>query len=301
MAASAVSPFVHEVLYYNDLVEFVAGTVPFVQAGVAAGEPCLVAVPPPRLQLIRAELGDLAARVTFVDMAAAGRNPGRILPDLRTFTDQHAPNRVRIVGEPIFVGRTTVAIPTCVRHESLLNAAFAEANVAILCPLDVTSFGHLIPYEERTHPTVITPDGRRRSLGYIDPRTMVAILNQPLPEPRHPFATAKAGAAEAVTRLIAAAATKAGLAEAATADLQQAATALLGPDTSARVWVEPDRLVCELREPGEPPDLLAGRLIPDPGSRPGWALATANRLCDLVQTHVTASMTVTRLHRQLSA
>ncbi|OXM61064.1 MEDS domain-containing protein, partial [Amycolatopsis vastitatis] len=50
-------PFVHPALFYRGADEYLAGTVPFIRSGLAAGEPVAVAVPGPNLALLRAELG----------------------------------------------------------------------------------------------------------------------------------------------------------------------------------------------------------------------------------------------------
>ena len=69
-------------------------------------------------------------------MAEVGRNPARILPwVLRAFA-RRPPGPVRIIGEPIFVGRAEAELGPCVQHEALINVAFAGGPVAILCPYD---------------------------------------------------------------------------------------------------------------------------------------------------------------------
>src|SRR4051812_46893124 len=89
-APRVTGPLVHQALFYRDTDEYLTGTVPFVRGGLELGEPVLVAVPEPRLRLLRGELGGAAARVRLVDMADAGRNPGRIIPKvLRAFADAH--------------------------------------------------------------------------------------------------------------------------------------------------------------------------------------------------------------------
>src|SRR5690606_18971591 len=101
-------PFHHPALFYRDDQEYLDGTVPFVREGLACGEPVAVAVPGDRLRLIRDALGADAEAVRLLDMREAGRNPGRIIPGvLRAFADAlPAGHRARIVGEPVWAGRT---------------------------------------------------------------------------------------------------------------------------------------------------------------------------------------------------
>ncbi|OXM59002.1 MEDS domain-containing protein, partial [Amycolatopsis vastitatis] len=78
-----------------------------------------------------------AEHVRLLDMTAAGRNPGRIIPGvLRAFADTHAEQAVRIIGEPIWPARTDDEYPACVQHEALINHAFTGRDVTILCPYD---------------------------------------------------------------------------------------------------------------------------------------------------------------------
>ena len=49
-----------------------AGTVPFIQAGLAAGMPVLVAVPGDHVDLLRADPAAIAADVRFIDMTRPG-------------------------------------------------------------------------------------------------------------------------------------------------------------------------------------------------------------------------------------
>src|SRR5205823_14149733 len=98
----AAGTFVHEGLFYRGTDEYLAGTVPFIEAGLAAGQPVLVAVPGDNLDKIRGALNGGAARVRFADMTRAGRNPGRIIPwVLHAFITEHAGRSPRIIGEPI--------------------------------------------------------------------------------------------------------------------------------------------------------------------------------------------------------
>lgn len=300
---------VHEALYYSDVDEFLVGTMAFVREGLRAGEPLLIAVPQPRLGALRGELGP-HDRVTFVDMAEEGRNPNRIIPwVLRTFTDRH-PGRVRVVGEPVYAGRPPEEVPPCVQHEALVNIAFADRDVSILCPYDVRQLAHIVPYAERTHPMVLAFGGRRPSTSYTDPYTVVALLNQPLPERRRvdDVVMFDASGMSALRRVVGAYAVESGMAPDRVADLQLAVTEIgtnavvhAGEKATLRVWRQSDRVICEIRGAGEISDIMAGRVVPSPESARGRGLLIANRLCDLVQTHTAPTGTTTRLHMRLSS
>jgi hypothetical protein len=68
-------------------------------------------------------------------MTVAGRNPGRIIPTvLLAFANAHPGRRVRLIGEPIWAGRSPVEYPACAQHEALINAAFTGRPATILCP-----------------------------------------------------------------------------------------------------------------------------------------------------------------------
>src|SRR5690349_24315373 len=97
-----VDPFVHPALFYRGDQEYLAGTIPFIRAGLDAGNPVAVAVPGRQLELLRGALGGDADRVHMLDMQVAGRNPGRIIPGvLRAFADAHPDaRRVWITGGP---------------------------------------------------------------------------------------------------------------------------------------------------------------------------------------------------------
>ena len=80
--AEAGQGFAHPALFYQGPWEYLAGTVPFILEGLSADIPVAVAAPDPRLQLLRDALGADADRVQLLDMAVAGRNPGRIIAEV---------------------------------------------------------------------------------------------------------------------------------------------------------------------------------------------------------------------------
>ncbi|GAA1803576.1 sensor histidine kinase [Planosporangium flavigriseum] len=302
--------FQHEVLVYGTPDELIAGTVPFVREGLDAGEPVLVAAPPASLEPIRSALGGSAAGVRFVDMTEEGRNPGRIIPGvLHAFVGEYAPKRVRVIGEPIWAGRSAAEYPACVQHEALINLAFADYDAAILCPYDGRRLTEAaLADAERTHPVVVTCAGRRDSAAYAAPESVVAAFNRPLADPATPPATLVFDADDlpAVRRFVAAHAGRAGLAPNRIADLavavnEVATNAVIhggGPGT-LRVWPERGSLLCEVSDPGQLTDPLAGRIPPGLDSEHGRGLLLVNYLCDLVRVHTDATSTTVRLHMRI--
>ncbi|HWH01083.1 MAG TPA: sensor histidine kinase [Pilimelia sp.] len=302
------TPFHHVGLLYRDQTEYRRAVTSFVRAGLAAGDPVLVAVPGARLDLLRAALSDVSDRVRFADMARAGRNPGRILPGvLLAFAAAHPGRRAWIVGEPIWPGRTEVEYPACVAHEALINDAFAGRDAAILCPYDADNLDHAaLADAQHTHPTMLDGDGLRPSPAYLPSVAARALYNVPLPAAPPDAATMSYhGEWElaAVRRFVTAEAAATGLGADRADDLAIAVNELAantvehtGGAGRVRIWREPGLLVCQIEDKGYLRDPLAGRVPPPPDTEGGRGLILANQLCDLVRIHTGAEGTRIRLH-----
>ncbi|MCC8249480.1 sensor histidine kinase [Saccharothrix luteola] len=300
--------FVHEALLYRDDEEYLAGTVPFVRDGVAAGEPVLVAVPQHGIGLLRRALGGLAEQVEFLDMRRAGRNPGRIIPGVLTaFTDNHAATgRVRIIGEPIWPGRTELEYPACVQHEALINTAFEDRPAWILCPYDTANLApEALRDAESTHPVVVEGQQRRPSAGYREPFMIAEEFNRPLPSPP-PDATTRRfdlDALGATRRLVAAFAVEAGLTADQVEDLVLAVNELTtnsvvhgGGFGTLLLWREGGAVVCEVRDAGRIASPMVGRRNPGANPHGGYGVMLVNLLCDLVRVHTHEAGTAIRVY-----
>lgn len=297
----------HEALFYRDDCEFLRGTVPFVREAGELAEPVLVAVPGPRLDLLREVLGEDPGDVRFVDIAQVGRNPNRIIPwVLRAFVDEFADRPVRIIGEPIWPGRAPEEVPLAVQHEALINVALADATAVVLCPYDAAQLhAGVLMYAGRTHPVLVDGADRRAQPGYADPYEIVALLNQALPEPTVPVTelTFDGTGLARLRQAVATVARDCGLSADRVVDLQIAVNEIAtnavvhgGGYGRYRGWQGRDRLICEIRSDGELTDWLAGRVRPAPYTERGRGLLLANRLCDLVETYTEPTSTTTRLH-----
>ncbi|GGK70347.1 anti-sigma regulatory factor [Planomonospora parontospora subsp. parontospora] len=307
--SATAEPFEHPALFYRDADEYLAGTVPFLLEGLAAGEPVAVAVPGRNLELIRGALGAAAAEVRLIDMGEAGRNPGRIIPGvLRAFTDLHPGRRVRIIGEPIWPGRSATEYPACLQHEALINLAFSGRDATILCPYDLHGLPHEVIEDARmTHPVLVDGSVASASAHYALERVL-RDCNRPLPAPEDaavmrygqgfgddPLGRVRAFATEHAARI--------GLKGERLEDLRLIASELAansldygGGSGTLRVWREGGRVVFDVSDGGHIADPLAGRR-PTPihqlGSR---GLLVTNLLSDLVRIHTGQGGTTIRVY-----
>ena len=302
----AMDPFVHPALFYRGTQGYLAGTMPFIREGLALGDPVAVAVPEPNLRLLRSELGESAARVRLVDMTQAGRNPGRIIPEvLRGFADAHPHGRVRIIGEPIWPDRSENEYPACVQHEALINLAFTGRAVTILCPYDVEELQPgVLADAAATHPLLIDEEGERPSAGYAPERIRRA-YEPPLPEPadQHTLLTFDETNLGQARALVVEHARRAGLAADRVLDVELAVNELAanslahgGGAGDLRIWTQDPYLICEVRDTGFISDPLVGRrpvTLDMPGGR---GVLLVNRLSDLVRMHTKPGGTTVRAH-----
>ena len=308
-APAATGTFDHAALFYRTAEEYLVRTVAFVRAGLAAGEPVAVAVPAENLRLLRTALGGDARAVRCVDMREAGRNPGRIIPGvLRAFADAQPPGRrVRIVGEPLWPDRTEAEYPACVQHEALINAAFRDRAVTILCPYDAGRLsGRALRDAWTTHPTVVVPGApgrtaRRASPAYA-PETAAARCNLPLPPVPyaacHPFEGARL---TEVRHLAVDEGARLGLTGTRLQDLGLITAELTansvvhgGGSGTLRVWGEGGSVFCEVRDRGRLTDPLAGRRPAVPERPGGRGLLLVNMVADLVRVHTGPDGTTVR-------
>lgn len=303
--ATANEAFEHPALFYANEQEYIQQTGAFLREGLAAGEPMAVAVPGPNLELIKDELGVDARDIWFLDMTEVGRNPGRIIPKVLVgFADAHPKGRVRIIGEPIWAGRSTVEYPACAQHEALINAAFEGRAVTILCPYDQSRLDAVALADARlTHPTIIS-QGREQASHDYDWQAIVARYNEPL-ESAPDAVVFSFGEAElrAVRNFAVDHACKGGLdavrledAKLAVAELTTNSVVHGGGRGLFAMWSEPGQLVFEVRDGGRLSDPLAGRRPPEQGQFGGRGLLLVHYLADLVRMHTSEDGTTIRFY-----
>lgn len=301
--------FRHQALFYSGPSEFLDRVVAFVNEGIEADEPTLVAIPAPKEEAIRTQLGSKADRVQFVDMTKLGHNPAHIIPAWRRFVDAHAGRAgLRGIGEPIWAGRRRAEVVEAQGHESLLNLALADADLSLLCPYDVDVLEPpVIEEARRSHPTLVDTSGRRQSWTFRDASSLAtAPFSGSLPEPyRSRELVFRVGSLAPVRRFVSEAGGEANL---DTTQVDQLVLAVNEVVTNTlryaggigllRVWREQDVLICEVRDRGQLDQPMVGRERPAVDQESGRGLWMANQLCDLVQIRSLASGTIVRLHVQ---
>lgn len=304
--------FEHVALLYASSDTFMAATRDFIEAGLDVREPVLVAVPGAKIEPMRAMLDGASTRVDFLDMNELGRNPGRIIPAVREWVDSsgfgangHGTGRCRFIGEPIWPGRSATEMVEATRHEALVNLAFADVPVTILCPYDTTGLDPAVLADaERTHPHLTAGGAAFDSDHYAEPLDIWRAREWPLPRPAQAPAAMKIGFDLASVRAFSLGVLRrAGVAESRLPDLilavNEAATNALmhgGGGCELRIWHDTHHVICEVTDHGILDEPLAGRRRPTPEVCSGRGVWLMNQLCDLVEVRPTETGTAVRLH-----
>ncbi len=260
----------HTALFYRSRPEYASRIAAFVEAGLDLGEPAFIALRGDRAAAVAACLDGAPGEVVFADMATLGRNPARIIPEVRSFTDKHPGQRVRYVGEPIWPGRSAAEIREATRHEALVNLAFAPAPATILCPYDASGLaGSVLAGARRTHQMPAVAGATAATWRDNLPPDCDLPLDPP---PAEAEALAYETDLAPVRRLVERHARRAGLSVERTVDLVLAANELAANTIShtsgggvIHVWHTGEEILCQVHDAGRITDPMAGRNPAHPG------------------------------------
>jgi anti-sigma regulatory factor (Ser/Thr protein kinase) len=285
----------HDLLVYDSDEHYAEQLVPFLEAGLERGE-ALVAVPGRATEpLLRDALGAVSERVEFHACEDWYTRPEAALAGydavVRGFLRDGATG-VRLAAELPFCS-SQEQWDGWVRYEAVVNRAFADRPVSIICTCDSRVLpGNVMDAMYHTHSHVVS-DGRHASPHYQDPVDVVRRL-APTPEPLpelHDVAM-HGGAQElrvALAQALADARVTGDRAEAmivATSEVVVNAERHGGGVRTLRVGGGDGGFVCEVSDAGRGlEDPLAGYL--PPGARTGhggglWVARQLTRRLDLV-------------------
>jgi anti-sigma regulatory factor (Ser/Thr protein kinase) len=303
----------HEAFFYRGDDDLVAGLVPFVRDGLAAGQPVMAALPGYHLRLLVDALGADAVDVALVDMTELGHNPARIIPGWQRFLDRSCGGvqPVRGIGEPIWAGRRPAELLECQFHEALLNVAVdPDTPLWLRCPYDTGALEEATVAEaHRSHPIVVDSAAYAGSTSYTGAHHVRQFFGADLPEPPGPIdgfdfgPDDLAAVRDRVTSHARAARMKRERAWELALSVHELATNSVrygGGSGRLRIWHDGapfarGAVVCEVSDHGMIEDPLVGRRRPDPNEPDGRGLWLANQLCDLVQVRSTDTGAVVRI------
>jgi anti-sigma regulatory factor (Ser/Thr protein kinase) len=285
----------HDLLVYDSDEQYAKQLVPFLEAGLDAGE-ALVAVPGRATEpLLRDALGVVSERVEFHACEDWYTRPEAALAGydavVRTFLRDGATG-VRLAAELPFCS-SQEEWDGWVRYEAIVNRAFADRPVSIICTCDSRALpGNVLDAMHHTHSHVVS-DGRHASPYYQDPVDVVRRLApapESLPELRD---VAVDGGAQELRDALSRALADAGVAaDQAEAMIVAASEVVVNAERhgdgvrTLRVGGGDGAFVCEVSDAGRGlEDPLAGYL--PPGARAGhggglWVARQLTRRLDLV-------------------
>src|SRR3954454_12305852 len=179
--------YLHEAVLYDSDEELLGVVVPFLQEGVAVGEPCLVALGASTTRLVRAALGGTTG-VRFLDDRYD--RPASVIRSNRDLFAAHVADGASRIRVASAVPHPGVGAPWdgWTRSEPAKNHAYAELPLWGLCHYDTRiTPDPVLDDVARTHPYLSTAGGYRINLRFHDPADF---LTPPPPGQADPGETA---------------------------------------------------------------------------------------------------------------
>ena len=299
--------FVHQALIYGSDREFMDVALPFVEEGLRANEPTLVAVQGRHVENLGAALGGEYEALTLLPVEDWYETSARTRDKFARWAMDRIDDgtRVRLIAEPPWALGHEARVRDWARHESVVNVAFASLPATLICPYDARALPPgVLQHARETHPELVDAAGSSPSDSYEDPREFCERLDSTVEvHSREPSLEMMFGLEDlpSVRRLIGSFSIDAGLSGPRTEEIILAANeiatnALLHgqPPATLRGWQAGDELIVEVTDAGEGiTDALAGQLPPPAGGLGGRGLWLTRLLCDAVEICNTGGCTVT--------
>ncbi|MEV8503834.1 anti-sigma factor RsbA family regulatory protein [Actinoplanes sp. NPDC051475] len=299
MTAPHSTGYDHHVLFCDSTDALLAGAVPFLRAGLDAGEPAVLVCGRDASAALADAVGG-GPQVTVVDRASVHTRTAHAVASYRQIMRRHAAagsRRVRLVGEVAF-GADPETWREWIRFEAVANAALISYPLSGVCAYDTRSLPEpLLAGAEQTHPLLLTPGGSRPNPRYQDPAAFLRHSADVDPDPL-PSTSATAtidltspGRIAEMRHELRAGDVLSGLPPLSRSDLIAAVAEVAAnglthgrPPVRVRLWANPHRVLCTVTDQGSGfDDPLAGYAPADTGHRPlrsGAGLWLARQCCD---------------------
>jgi anti-sigma regulatory factor (Ser/Thr protein kinase) len=273
----------HNAFVYDSEDEYLGHAVPFLKAGLEAGEGAIVAHTKSGMAMMREALGSAAADVTFVDVSSAYTRPARTLAAYHNVYAEQLQKtpKLRAVADVQF-GPDPREWDLWTGYEAVFNRSFAHLPAWVLCSYNANGTPDpIIQGVWQTHPEVVERGAWSTSELYEDPEQLLRRIT-PLPEELPDLRSILAPAdAEHVRERLAPELIAAGLGEAKTLQMLLAATEVATNAVQHGAGIEDvrvgrvhGRFVCEIIDRGFGfDDPTAGYLAPRAGTGTGLWVA----------------------------
>ncbi|GGS50314.1 hypothetical protein GCM10010156_06290 [Planobispora rosea] len=288
---------IHQAAVYASGEQFLEIALPFVRDGLAGDDPVLVVTTSANLELLGDTLGRDGRLVDYADTTFLGRRPVQRTTAFHRYWLRRGPEapsggHVRVLSEPLWVGRPDSDMRAWQRMESILNLLLKGTNVWMLCPYDTRVHDpSVITAARRTHPSW-SEDGHAflPCPGYTDPLEFVREYDAiPLPPPPADAVAKSVETLPALRGFVSDHASLFGLSQDRATLLAVAVNevaAHLDPPIDLHLWERFGAITCQIYRPGGGlTDPLAGFVPPSPTSGPGDGLWIARQLCDRLDIH----------------
>jgi anti-sigma regulatory factor (Ser/Thr protein kinase) len=291
-AAVGHQGYFHEAAFYGSDDDFLSIVVPFLEDGLKAGEPTLVAFGGTNEKLIRGAMGG-ASGLSFLSGAVQYARPASAIKKYRAMMAAHVAGgaeQIRIVGDVPHPG-LGASWDWWARYEATVNHAFDDFPLWGLCPYDTRiTPDDVLADVVRTHPHIASADGEHRSNAeFEDPVGFLGRLGSPGLDPLEQappsvelWSPTPSAARDAVIRVAAGTGVSASDVDDLVIAVSEAVTNAerhgVAP-TRLRLWTGTDRLVATVTDRGRgPADPFAG-LIPARSSAGGLGLWIVHQIC----------------------
>jgi anti-sigma regulatory factor (Ser/Thr protein kinase) len=289
----------HAALVVDTTDQLLAAAVPFLAAGLSAGDLVVLTCPPARAELVRRELGERAgdvrsdARVSLLDTRA----PDALVAvrALLARAADRGSTRVRLLGETQF-GLAPRDWREGQRYEAVVNVLLATAPIHAMCVYDRQLLPpQIVDSGLATHPAVVVGGVVRPNPAFQDPADYLARLPLPrelLEDDAPVFVVDEARALAPLRHQLAAVLATCVPDRDRGEDMHLAVSEIAAnafrhgaPPVAARVWADAGRVVCTITDRGTGYDDLLAGFQPAHGadlSRGGMGLWLARKLWDHV-------------------
>ncbi len=170
-------PLQHRALLYATDGEFVDASVPFLTEGLERSDAVMVVTDRARIRRLRRALAGDARRVEFRESSSWYASPQAAMDAYRAFVDECVSSGsawVRVIGEPVWAGRSAREARAWARYESLINISFAASPATIMCPYDMRALpASIVAQAKCTHPEVTKGTRSDASSTYRQPEAFL--------------------------------------------------------------------------------------------------------------------------------